>query len=70
VEEKYDSSLFVAGNGDVVDGDDVWWVTFENNLPKLEGGIRPKSITVEIRKTNGRMAANPLGPNLKSSVGG
>jgi hypothetical protein len=59
VEEKYDSSLFVAGNGDVVDGDDVWWVTFENNLPKLEGGIRPKSITVEIRKTNGQIVALP-----------
>jgi hypothetical protein len=59
VEEKYDSSLFVAGKGDVVDGDDVWWVTFENNLPKLEGGIRPKSISVEIRKANGQIVALP-----------
>ncbi len=59
MEEKYDSSLFVAGNGNVVDGDELWWVIFDNNLPKLEGSIRPKSITVEIRKTNGQIVALP-----------
>jgi hypothetical protein len=59
VEEKYDSSLFVAGNGNVVDGDEVWWVTFDNNLPNLEDSIRPKGITVEIRKTNGQIIALP-----------
>ncbi len=59
MEEKYDSSLFVAGNGNVVDDDEVWWVTFDNNLPKLEGSIRPKSITVEIRKTSGQIVTLP-----------
>jgi ABC-type xylose transport system substrate-binding protein len=64
MEEKYNnSSIFVAGRSEVVDKGDVWWVTFDNTLPALVGSVRPRSIAVEIRKTNGEIVALPASPS-------
>jgi hypothetical protein len=54
---------FVAGRSEVVDKGDVWWVTFDNTLPALVGSVRPRSIAVEIRKTNGEIVALPASPS-------
>ena len=65
MEEKYTSSLFVAGSSVVTDGNDVWRVTFQNKLPSNGKDIRPSEITIAIRKANGAVVDLPAEPPNK-----
>ncbi len=58
IKEKYTADVFSArGAGTVVDKGDVWWVTYDNGLPRSETSIIPKRLTIQIRKANGEIVA-------------
>jgi hypothetical protein len=58
IEEKYPKDVFsVHGAAIVVDKGDVWWVSYNNELPSPEASIRPKHLTIHIRKANGEIVA-------------
>lgn len=61
MEEKYQNPnpIFVPGRSAIADGGDTWRVTFENTLRLLKNSMRPREITVEIRKTDGAIVALP-----------
>lgn len=61
LDDRYPKSVFLPQEGGtVVDGGDVWSVTFENSLlkdnrdafPILDGVLLPRTLTFEIRKAD------------------
>lgn len=62
IEDRYPPDVFSpAGTGVVVDGGEVWHVTFDNSLintsggqkmPMIDGVVVPKKLTFVIRKRN------------------
>jgi hypothetical protein len=58
LEERYTSNVFLPKTPVVaVDKGELWSVTVENALPLQPVVVRPKDITVQIRKRNGEIVA-------------
>jgi hypothetical protein len=58
LEERYTANVFLPKTPVVaVDKGELWSVTVENALSLEPGLIRPKDITVQIRKRNGEIVA-------------